>query len=263
MKWFKHMSNTSDEPFMAELEALFGLEGYARWMKICESVAQQMTKGSPICSVAYPWSKWQTILKGKRNKLVSFLEHLSKKRRINLKQNGEILEIEVPEMALLRDEYSKKSGQNPEDVPSKELELDPEVETETNTEKEEVIPPRDKPPEKEKFFPQEVHSLATLLADLIEANGSKRPKVLDSWLQDIDKMIRIDKRSPADIEGAIRWCQSNRFWRSNILSAGKLREKFDTMRLQAEDDRSKATPGKTKAQQRYDAEMAELERKYG
>lgn len=134
MRWFKHLTNASEDPMIAEIEELFGLEGYARWMKLLEAVGQHMGKGNEGCSVAYPWSKWQTILKGKRNKLSSFLEHLQNKRRINLKQNGEILEIEVPELASLRDEYTKKSGQTPDKLRSKETdtELPTEV-TETET----------------------------------------------------------------------------------------------------------------------------------
>jgi hypothetical protein len=32
---------------------------------------------------------------------------------------------------------------------------------------------------------------------------------------------------------AIDWCQSDPFWRANILSMPKLREKYETLRLRA------------------------------
>ena len=75
--------------------------------------------------------------------------------------------------------------------------------------------------------------LANLLADLIEANGSKRPKVTKSWVSAIDRTIRIDGRTPDEVERAIRWCQSHEFWSSNIMSPDTLRKQFDRMRLQA------------------------------
>lgn len=58
-------------------------------------------------------------------------------------------------------------------------------------------------------------------------------KGLAGWASDIDRMIRIDKRQPEEIEHMIKWAQHNEFWRSNILSAKKLREKWDTLVLQA------------------------------
>ena len=35
------------------------------------------------------------------------------------------------------------------------------------------------------------------------------------------------------VSAAIRWCQSDEFWRSNILSMSKLRDKYEQLRLQA------------------------------
>jgi hypothetical protein len=47
-------------------------------------------------------------------------------------------------------------------------------------------------------------------------------------------MIEQDKREPDKIRNAIKWCQNDEFWRANILSMPKLREKYDQMRLSAE-----------------------------
>jgi helix-turn-helix protein len=73
--------------------------------------------------------------------------------------------------------------------------------------------------------------LCALLADLIEQNGSKRPKVTKAWLLAADRMIRIDGRSPVQIETVLRWSQQDGFWSSNILSMDKLREQYDRLRL--------------------------------
>ena len=100
---------------MAELEDRFGLPGYARWFKLLEKIGQVMG-GENGCSATYPWTDWQRFLKGKRNKLDSFLVHLENKQKINLKRNGNILEIECPKLLEIRDEYSKKSGQSPGNV---------------------------------------------------------------------------------------------------------------------------------------------------
>lgn len=76
--------------------------------------------------------------------------------------------------------------------------------------------------------------LANLLADLIEANGSRRPKVTGDWLTAIDRMIRIDERTPEQVERCIRWCQADDFWKANVLSPAKLRQRYDQLRLAAQ-----------------------------
>lgn len=73
--------------------------------------------------------------------------------------------------------------------------------------------------------------LAGLLADLIEQNGSRRPTVTKSWVTEIDRMIRLDERSPDLVEKCIRWAQADSFWRANIMSPAKLRKHYDRLRL--------------------------------
>ena len=80
----------------------------------------------------------------------------------------------------------------------------------------------------------EVDRLCELLADLIEGNGSKRPVVTARWRTACRLMLDADKRTEAQIEKAMRWCQADEFWRPNILSMPKLREKYDQLRLAAQ-----------------------------
>ena len=144
MKWFKHTTDASDDEFLAEVEDIFGLDGYARWWKLLEAVARQMDK-SDRCAASYSWQKWQTILRGKRNKLETFLFHCQNKRKIKLKQNGNILEIEIPNLVKYRDEYSKKSGQSKKNVPPKNKEAETEAE-EDRKEGKPSLPPTPKEP---------------------------------------------------------------------------------------------------------------------
>jgi hypothetical protein len=85
--------------------------------------------------------------------------------------------------------------------------------------------------------------LANLLADEIAANGSRRPSVTRAWVTVIDRMMRIDGRTEAEVEAAIRWAQSDDFWTANILSPEKLRKHYDRMRLQAGRSRSRPLAG--------------------
>ncbi len=78
---------------------------------------------------------------------------------------------------------------------------------------------------------QKADSLCQLLGDLIEANGSQRPEG-KRWAEDAERMLRLDGRDAAEAEVLIRWTQASDFWRANILSMSKFRQKYDTLRLQ-------------------------------
>jgi len=58
-------------------------------------------------------------------------------------------------------------------------------------------------------------------------------KSFDTWCDSIDKLNRIDNISWEQIKQLIDFSQNDNFWKSNILSASKLREKKDTLILQS------------------------------
>jgi len=74
-----------------------------------------------------------------------------------------------------------------------------------------------------------------LLSKISAAIPSFKKPNLDTWAKDIDKAIRLDNRTQKDLISCIDWIYSKdgEFWVSNILSGKKLREKFDTMNIQA------------------------------
>ena len=138
MKWFKHMTDASDTEMIAEIEDKFGLEGYARYFKLLEIIAKQMDETGK-CSVKYSWVKWQSLLKGKRNKLETFLEHLENVSGTFLKRSGNELEVKIPKLLKLRDEYSRKQAKNPEQ--EVEVEVDKEIDNKKYNKKEKNPPP--------------------------------------------------------------------------------------------------------------------------
>lgn len=88
----------------------------------------------------------------------------------------------------------------------------------------------------------DVIELCTLLADLIEGNGSKRPTIGQTWLDAARLMIDKDKRDVTKAANLIRWSQESTFWQSTILSMPKFREQYDKLRLQALRDHEEKKP---------------------
>lgn len=87
--------------------------------------------------------------------------------------------------------------------------------------------------------------LANLLISEIRKNKPdyKTPSdaILQHWATEIDRMMRIDKRQQGRIKEVIVWCQANSFWARNILSGGKLREKFDRLEMDMQMPKSRRT----------------------
>ena len=109
MKWFKHMTDSSQDEFVLGLEDRFGIQGYAWWWKMLEAIAARMShhKGAEKCSLASSWTNWESILKGKRKKLITFFEHCEKLNRIKLERNGNLLIITCPKLLEIKDNYQK------------------------------------------------------------------------------------------------------------------------------------------------------------
>lgn len=88
----------------------------------------------------------------------------------------------------------------------------------------------------------DVERLCARLADRIAANGSKRPRVTRKWRTSARLLLDIDGRTVEQVERAIDWCQADDFWRGNVLSMPKLREKYDQLRLAAQRTGARASP---------------------
>lgn len=112
----------------------------------------------------------------------------------------------------------------------------------------------------------DVQRLCVHLADRIEGNGSKRPTIGKGWRDAARLLIDKDGRTEDQIHKAIDWCQNSEFWRANILSMPKLRQKYDQLRLAAKKPGNTVATRKPTTDQRMDqadAALAEVLAEYG
>jgi len=84
--------------------------------------------------------------------------------------------------------------------------------------------------------------LSKKLLDYILRNhpNYKMPN-LQNWAKHIDYMIRLDKRTPEQINDIIVFSQEDSFWKSNVLSTEKLRQKFDQLWIKKKNGKPKST----------------------
>lgn len=84
----------------------------------------------------------------------------------------------------------------------------------------------------------DVEHLLGVLDEEIVRNGGKKPNRTKKNRDAARLLLDRDGKTVEQVEKAIRWAQGNEFWRANILSMSKLREKYDQLQLQA-----KRSPG--------------------
>jgi hypothetical protein len=73
-----------------------------------------------------------------------------------------------------------------------------------------------------------------LQTHILSNNPKAKTGNLQKWALEFDRMMRLDSRSYDEIVQVMEFSQRDSFWMSNILSAKKLRDKFDTLYLQSQ-----------------------------
>ena len=65
-----------------------------------------------------------------------------------------------------------------------------------------------------------------LFAKVKENNSKAREPNFQNWADDIRKLVEIDGNTVEEVKEVIDWCQSDSFWKNNVMSASKLRNQF-------------------------------------
>lgn len=61
---------------------------------------------------------------------------------------------------------------------------------------------------------------------------------IDKWCDNIEKMVRLDKRTQDDIYNTLVFARTDSFWKVNIRSTSKFREKYETLFLQSKNKKN-------------------------
>lgn len=139
-------------------------------------------------------------------------------------------DIEIDNNSQKESKPKKKSSSDDGDAPP---DVSPASGTDARPKKEEKVFDKD----------SDAYQAASFLARQKEKHypDLKPPeeKDLQRWASDFDKCNRIDKRSWDDISDVLRFSQKNAFWRKNILSGKKFREKYDRLLIEMTEENRK------------------------
>ena len=108
------------------------------------------------------------------------------------------------------------------------------------------------------------YKLSRLIYERIKENGSFYSRIarffetkeqgedtLQDWAVHVDRILRLDNVSESDLRAVIEWCQTDDFWKGNILSGSKLRKQYKQLKQKmlmsrTEIDELSPDPGLTK-----------------
>lgn len=139
-------------------------------------------------------------------------------------------EIDIYNNSQKENEQKKKSSSDDGDAPP---DVSPASGTDARPKKEERVFGKD----------SDAYQAAAYLARQIEKNypdvTPPTEKDKQRWAADFDKCNRINKRSWDDIADVLHFSQKNTFWRKNILSGKKFREKYDRLLIEMTEEAKK------------------------
>lgn len=93
--------------------------------------------------------------------------------------------------------------------------------------------------------PEVVVRLSERLANHVRANDPKADPqpTSERWLTDMRLLLADRAGDVAEVERIVDWCQQDDFWRSNVLSPGKLRKQFTQLMLASKRRGERRSPG--------------------
>lgn len=242
MPWFKHL--IKDSQFIDELVLEYGGDGYYVYYRTIEVMAINYdikNRAENLFHWDYYFGKFYKISKKKLQKILFTCSEKYKssggEKGIHFEEWQGYLFLKCIKLEGLADRWTKETVRKlSSDGTVDDGELDG-IDKEGDKE-------RDKEGEKDKknnVLTEIEIELVTLLKDKILKNNPKAKPKESGWYKSLRLMIIKDERKPDDIKATIEWSQKNEFWRCNILSMGKLRDKFDMLTMQMKRDKDNGT----------------------
>lgn len=137
------MTASSDDEKIAKLMDAGGMEGaamYGWYWRINEIIASQMEGKEPACSVTYSVSRWSRLLVTRPSLLFSTLSRMAVTGVVTVERRGDDITVTNCNLLKYRDEYARKSGQAPDNIPAR-TDIDGEAEADTEQKKKKTIAP--------------------------------------------------------------------------------------------------------------------------
>lgn len=133
MRWFKHMTTSADDEKLAMVLDECGLAGYGFFWRVLEMIASKVDdSGKNYC--AYSRRTWCIKLAINHQTWSKMIASCEQAGLFVVSDEGHVIKVESPNILKFRDEWSRKksknSGATPEQLRSKDIDTDTEIDTE-------------------------------------------------------------------------------------------------------------------------------------
>ena len=111
MKWFKHMTDLSDDPVIMELEEKYPVEGYRLYCKLLEIIGRQCPpdrEDPNFGRITITVQSFENKLQRRYNTLQKPLQLLHRRGAISFKKRNNFLTFYIKKMADIKANYNKK-----------------------------------------------------------------------------------------------------------------------------------------------------------
>ena len=96
----------------------------------------------------------------------------------------------------------------------------------------------------------DVEALCTRLRNHIAGNTSKTPNITAKWRTEARLLLDRDDIPFDEAVRVLDWCQQDQFWKSNILSMPKFREKFSALQIKSHQSNVSQFPARQTASEK-------------
>jgi len=269
LPYFSHDNNASQHPKMKALIAEYGFEGYGRFWVLNEKIAQTAEAYIDISRKIYKLDlakdlgfnsaeldKFLKFLSDPEIDLINIVDNKISTDRIN-ELHKKIIE---KRKSRRKDSQNDENGEMNEHFDTEENRINKNRENKNKINSDNFTEPLTES-QKQALELSELLLISHRKEFPDYLSGKDTKKITEKWAADVEKLIRIDKKSPETIKRVILWVKTlGNFWFQNIESGKKLREKFERLYGQMVTEVKTELSEKNAKRQSYipDAEQTEV-----
>ncbi len=179
MKWYKHISDSLDDPFIFDLVDRFGGDGYLVFFGTLEIMSREFNVGSPgTCTISRRFLTKKLQLSSQ--KVMKVLDFCNKKGRIMTSLNGNNITLNCPKLKDMCDDWTNRLLRSYSEVTPKKPRLEEEEEEDNKDSDISPICPHQK-------IVNAYHEILPELTRIKEWNETRRKLLKKRWSDDIKR----------------------------------------------------------------------------
>jgi hypothetical protein len=248
--YFSHDANARQDEKVLMLRAEHGWEGYGIFWALVEMMFESSDSAlhlNKIRGIAVSYNIPITVLESVINTCITEDLFVSDGEKFwsesLIRRKTKYMEIKEKKSEAGRKGMAKRWGKDNTVITD-----DNSVITKNNKGKESKVKESKENKKKEKpSSPKQVYDEGSipyqlalrLFKNILNNNPDYKEPNLQNWANDVRLMMKQDKRTEEQISYLMDWVQNDSFWKTNILSVSKLREKFDQLVMKVKEDINK------------------------